>query len=166
MGDSKPGANGTLIKSWQRFDVGDNKNLKAALDASEVNVANLLVVSQYEYGAAVSYNPNFALVAENTARMPGIKSGSDYLFHARKLLEQSQVEYDYIDDEFEKVLINGQEFYVMNCSIDYMGHSIKQHYYSTIINGFCLSTIISYTLDDQKHDLEKIIDSMKFTNSI
>ncbi|MCX6238486.1 MAG: hypothetical protein NTY07_13165 [Bacteroidia bacterium] len=102
------------------------------------------------------------LVAENLKNAPGIKNGSDYLFQSRKLLKQSQIQYDYIDEEFKKEIIDNQEFYLMNCSINYMGLNIKQKYYSTIQNGFCLSVIISFIDDEQKNVLEKIINSMEF----
>jgi hypothetical protein len=151
-----------LSKMGKEVIAGDDKNLKAALSASEVNSANLLAVFQYEVGSAVEYNPSFMLVAENISNAPGIKTGSDYLFQARKLLKQSQVQYSYIDDEFKKEIINNQEFYTMNCSIDYMGYKINQVYYSTIREGFCLSTIISFINDEQKNNLERIINSMNF----
>jgi len=151
-----------LTKIGKDFVAGDDKNLKAIINASEINSANLLAVFQYEVGAAVDYNPSFMLVAENLKNYPGIKTGSDYLFQSRKLLQQSQIHYSHLDDGFEKEIINNLEFYTMNCTIDYMGLSIKQRYYSTIINGFCLSEIISYTDDKQKSNLEKIIHSMNF----
>ncbi len=151
-----------LSKVGRDLVAGDDKNLKAVIDASEINSANLLAVFQYEVGAAVDYNPNFMLVAENLKNAPGIKTGNDYLFQARKLLNQSQLQYSYIDDVFEKELINNQEFYTMNCTIDYMGLNIKQIYYSTVIDRFCLSVLISYATDDQKRNLEKMISSMIF----
>lgn len=141
---------------------GDNKSLKAAIDAAEINTANLLSVFKYEVGTAVEFNPNFMLVAENLKHAPGIKNGSDYLFQSRKILKQSQIQYESIDENFEKVMLNGHEFYTMNTLIDYMGVKIQQRYYSTIQNGFCLSAIISYTGDEQKKELEALINSLEF----
>ena len=43
-----------------------------------------------------------------------------------------------------------------------MGLNIKQVYYSTIQNGFSMSTIISFINDEQKNELEKVINSMTF----
>ena len=151
-----------LAKMGKELVAGNDKNMKAIIKASEINSANLLAVFKYEVGAAVDYNPNLMLVAENLKNAPGIKTGSDYLFQTRRLLKQSQIQYDYIDEEFQKEVINNQEFYLMNASINYMGLSIKQVYYSTIQNGFCLSAIISFIDDEQKTDLEKVVNSMKF----
>ena len=151
-----------LAKKGKELVAGDDKNMKAVIDAAEVNSANLLAVFKYEVGAAVEYNPNFMLVAENLKNAPGIKNGSDYLFQTRKLMKQSQIKYDFIDEEFKKEIINNQEFFLMNCSINYMGLNIKQKYYSTIQNGFCLSAIISFINDEQENDLERIINSIEF----
>jgi len=151
-----------LAKKGEDLITGDNKDLKRAIKASEINTANLLGVFQYEVGAAVDYNPNFMMVAENLIHAPGVKSGSDYLFHVRKYLKQSQVQIDSLDNESTKVLINGQEFYYMNVVMNYLGYKIKQSYYATIINDFALSAIISYVSDEQKLELEKIVNSMKF----
>ena len=151
-----------LAKKGQELVAGDDKNMKAAIKVAEVNTANLLAVFKHEVGAAVDYNPSFMLVAENLQNAPGIKTGSDYLFQAKKILQQSQVQYDYIDDVFKKEMINNQEFYLMNCSIKYMGLTINQIYYSTIQNGFSIGAIISYIDDEQKNELGKIVKSMEF----
>jgi len=131
-----------LAKMGKDLVAGDDKNMKAVINAAEINSANLLAIFKHEVGTAVDYNPNFMLVAENLKNAPGIKNGSDYLFQSRQLLKHSQIQYDYIDENFKKEIINNQEFYLMNCSLNYMGLNINQRYYSTIQNGFCISAII------------------------
>jgi len=151
-----------LVKQGKEIVAGDDKNLKAVLNASEINSANLMVMFQFEVGAAVEYNPNFMLVAENIKNFPGIKNGSDYLYQARKLIVRSQLQYDSIDEEFTKVTINNTEFYTMNAILNVSDVGIRQTYYSTILNGFCISAIISYINDEQKAELEKVINSISF----
>ena len=102
------------------------------------------------------------LVAENLKLAPGIKTGSDYLFHTRKLLKQTQMQYNNIDGDFEKVMIDNQEFYKMNLDINHMGLNIKQSYYSTILNGFSVNAVISFVNEAQKDELDKIVYSIKF----
>jgi hypothetical protein len=153
-----------LAKTGAELVAGDDSKLKAFVKVSEINTANLLAVYQYERGSAVEYNPSFMLVAENIINAPGIKTGSDYLFQSRKLLEQSQFKYDYIDKEFAKEIINGTEFYKMKAEINYMGLNINQIYYSTIVDRFSFNVIISFINDQQKLDLLKPINSMKFGN--
>jgi hypothetical protein len=151
-----------LTDQGKELMAGNDKKLKAILDASEVNTANLLTVFKYEIGSAVDYNPSVAIIAENVKNYPGIKNGNDYLFQARRLLKQSQIQYDYIDEVFKTQNIGAKEFYMMNASINYMGILIKQIYYSTIIKKFSFSVIISYVTDEQKAELDKLLSSMEF----
>jgi hypothetical protein len=151
-----------IMEEGRKLVAGDDKNLESVLKAAEINTANLLVIYQYEMGAAVDYNPSLMLMAENLRNAPGIKNGADYLFHARKFLSQGQIQYDHLDEEFEKVDINGMTFHLMNTNINYMGYDIKQKYYSTVLNGFSLNMIITYVYDDQKSELEQSINSLTF----
>lgn len=151
-----------LVEVGKKIVAGDDDNLKAVMKASEINSAYLLTVFKYELGSPVEYNPSLMLVAENLKLAPGIKKGNDYLFQARKLLEQSQIQYNNIDNEFEKVNFDHQEFYKMNLDMNHLGHNIKQSYYSTILNGFSVSAIISFVTDEQKKELEEILNSLKF----
>jgi hypothetical protein len=141
---------------------GEDKNLESVIKASEINSANLLAVFQYELGSAVEYNPNIMIVAENVTNAPGIKNGSDYLFQSRRFLKQSQIQYDYLSEEFDNEMINGTEFYKMDAHMNYMGLEIKQVYYSTITSGFSFIVIVSYVNDDQKKVLLETINSMTF----
>lgn len=153
-----------LMKAGKEMVAGDDKNLKAVISASEVNSANLLTVFKHEIGAPIDYNPNFMVVAENLKNAPGVKNGADYLFQCRKLLEMSQVKYDTIDSEFKQMMINGQEFHVMNASMSFMNLNIKQQYISTVKEGFALSCIVSYTKENQKEELDEVINSIQFQN--
>jgi len=151
-----------LKKVGKEIIAGDNENLKAAINASEINSAFLITVFQYELGSAVDYNPGFVVIAENLKFAPGIKTGGDYLFHTRKLLRQAQMPYENIDDEFEKINIDNHDFYIMNADLNYMGKIIKQSYYSTILNGFSITAVISFVNDEQKNILQETVNSINF----
>jgi hypothetical protein len=153
-----------MTKRGKAMVAGDDSNMKAILKASEINIANLLSVFQFERGSAVEYNPSFSIVVENIKNLPGIKTGNEYLFQAKKLMEQSQLKYDYIDNEFSKETVNGTDFYKMNAEIKYMGLDIKQIYYVTIKKGFSFVVITTFINDQQKQDLLKSINSMQFKN--
>lgn len=149
-----------LIEKGGDLLTGEDGNLKAVIKASRVNTAYLLSVFKHEVGSAVEYNPSFMVVAENIKNSPGIKNGSDYLFHAKKLLEQSQMSY-YFEKEFYKKTIGKSKFYIMEAKLDYMNQTIIQDYISTVTNGFSLSFIVSYTTKEQKNELYKIINKIK-----
>ncbi len=151
-----------LVKKGSDLVTGDNNNLKAIIKASEVNSAYLLTLFKHEVGAAVNYNPGLILIAENLKQFPGIKNGADYLFHTRKFLKQSQIQYNNIDDNFEKVKISNQEFYKMDLDLNHGNLNIKQSYYSTIKNGFSINFILSYINNEQKKELEEILNTLIF----
>ncbi|WP_375560097.1 hypothetical protein ACE193_20625 [Bernardetia sp. OM2101] len=143
---------------------GDNEMMKAIIKASEVNSATLLQVFQYELGTPVDYNSNFTIVVENVKLFPAIKTGEDYLKNVSKLLRQSQVKYNHIDEEFEKVTFSGQEFYLMNTNVEYADKSIRQKYYSTILKGFSVGIVASYITPEQEKELDNVMESLKFKN--
>ena len=138
---------------------GDNESLKRAVKASEVNSAYLLTVFKYEVGAPVEFNPSFMVMAENTKMVPGIKDGKDYLFHAKKLLEQTQLGYTISDDFYHKK-IGSKEFYVMEASLSAGGMSVQQEYMVTVLNGFSLAFVASYGNEEQKNELYSIIEKV------
>lgn len=151
-----------LTKQGEDLIAGDNAVKKAILKASEVRTANLLGVFKYERGAAVDFNPNFIVVAENVDGLPGIKNGSDYLFHTRKLIEQSPLKYDYMDSVYKEEKINNTSFYVMSAYINGMDTDINQLYYCSIIRGFSFNVILTYNNEEQKQELMSAVNSLKF----
>lgn len=151
-----------LTKTGKELVAGDDESMKTMLEAAEVNTANLFAAYQFELGSPVDYNPSIMLIAENIRHAPGVKNGGDYLYQARKVLLQSQLKYDHIDEQFEIETVGGMDFYKMNCAISYMGLDIKQVYYSTILKGFSLVAVISFINDEQKKILEGSIHSVTF----
>ena len=136
---------------------GDNEDLKSIVEAAEVNSAYLLTVFKYEVGAAVEFNPSYMLLAENISGFPGIKTGDDYLFHAKKLLQQSQMDYTFKKNNYER-RIGSQTFVVMEATLNYLDQTIIQEYHSTIMNGFALSIIVTSA---SKQDQEELLTLLK-----
>lgn len=142
---------------------GDDKDLQRALKNGTLTSATLMVLYKYELGSAVDYNPSFSMVAEKVSEAPGIVDGADYLFNVRRLLQRSAVKIKCEDGDFTPVTIGGEQFYMLKASMDYMGLTIRQQYYSTVKNGFALSMVVAFIDEDQKAELEKIIGTIKFT---
>ncbi|TSE08488.1 MULTISPECIES: hypothetical protein [Aquimarina] len=149
-----------IIEMGSELTTGEDKNLKAIVKASQVNTAYLLAVFKHEVGSAVEFNPSFMVVAENINNFPGIKNGSDYLFHAKKLLEQSQMSYYFEKEVYEKT-IGKSTFYIMEAKLDHMNKTVIQHYISTVTKGFSLSFIVSFATDNGKNELYEIIEKIK-----
>lgn len=68
---------------------GDDSRLKSTLKASQAQSQTLFAVFKHPLGTPVPFNPNITSVAENVGDYAGIKSGKDYLFHAKKSSAQA-----------------------------------------------------------------------------
>lgn len=152
-----------LSELGENLIVGDDNDLKRVIKASKVNVSNLLTVYKYELGSAVDFNPSFLLTIENTQLVPGIKTGKDYLFHAKKLLSKLEVKYTFDKPVYEKK-IGDVTFHVLEAQINFMNLKLKQDYIVTVKNGFTVIFAISYMNKAQKKELYKVINNIKMDN--
>jgi hypothetical protein len=150
-----------IMEEGKDMVAGDNKQMKAALTAGEINTATLLTVFKHKPGSAVAeFNPSIMMVAENLKNAPGVKSGDDYLAQTRKLMMLGEVKYDRIDEEFARKEINGWEFYTMNVEGTFNGIEVKQVYLATVKEGFAIGLIYSFADNAQKAELEKWINTL------
>ncbi len=149
-----------LIETGKDMLAGEDETLQAVIEASMVKTAYLFTIFKHEVGAPVESNPSFMAVAENTSSLPGIKKGEDYLFHAKKLIQQSQLDY-YFEKDFYETTIGNMKFDVMEAKLDYMNKTIVQEYISTVTKGFSLTFIVSYTNEAEKSELYSILDKIK-----
>ena len=150
-----------LTEKGTELAFGENKFKKAVVKASLINTANLLQAFQYELGTPVDFNPNISIVAENISNTPGIKTGGDYLFHLRKMLKESLLDVEHVDENFEKETIGGRtDFYKMKVTINYL-QKANQIVYATISNGFSLCIVITSN-DEVQQQMLKTINTIKF----
>lgn len=155
--------NDALMEQGKDMVAGGNKSMKAAIKASEINTASLLTVFKQKPGTnTTEFNPSYMLVAENLKNAMGVKSGKEYLFQSRKIMMAGQVNYIHLDDTFEKRMINGWEFYIMNVVAEHQGVTVKQTYIATVKDGFALAFIYSFGNEAQHAELEKVINTIDF----
>ena len=139
----------------------EDEDLKRALDASSINNASLFSAYKYEVGSNLGYNPSISIIAENISQFPQIKHGSEYLKEAQKLMAQMQMDYTFNFVDTSKN-IGHHSFDIMEVDVDYLGNSFHQQYMATITKGFCLLLVISYDTDEQRKELEALVDDIVF----
>lgn len=149
-----------LIEVGGKVVSGNNRMLQAAVEASKVNTAFLLSIFKFEVGSAVDFNPSFIAIAENTKKFPGIKNGKDYLFHTKKALKQTALDYQFTKEAYHK-RIGNSNFYAMESKPIVPGQDITQEYMTTVTKGFSLTFIISYSNEDEKAELYQMISDLK-----
>jgi len=151
-----------LQKKGSGLISGNNKELEAKIDEADVNTIVLLTVfKNKEDTSAVKFNPSFILLCENLQGSPDIKKGKDYLDHAKYLMQQSKMPYQFTPEYFTEKVGN-KEFDRMDAVLDGQMGGIQQSYYSIIDKGYALSIIISFVDADQKTELKEIINKIKF----
>ncbi len=151
-----------IIKRGGEIVAGENKSLKAAINASDLQSINLLTAYEHPPGAAVTTNPGIMLIAEKVKHAPGIKRGSDYHFHAKKLMKFSRMKVSYPQEIYEKT-IDGVSFDIMETEITMgPGISIRQRQYATIMKGYALLMALTYQDESGLSQLEEIVNTLTF----
>lgn len=148
-----------MMQTGREVIAGDDRNLKAAVKASEMKTVNLFAAFKHPVGTPVPYNPAIACVAERVRQMPGIKRGKDYLFHARKLLEAGQLSVSF-PSEISAESVGGRDFDVMPVDMSMAGMTIRQKYYPTILKGYALSFVLCFTTDEDESALQDILKTV------
>lgn len=155
-------ANEKIMKKGRENIANGDEDLEEAMEASQLDVLNLLTMFEQPVGTNVdSYNPSFACVAEKISNAPQIKTGKDYLSSTKKLLQNSNMPYEFSKEIYSKKISN-KGIDVMEASVKYDDLVIKQKFYATIIKGYAIGFVISYTSEEEHAKLDKIVNSFKF----
>ena len=151
-----------IMKRGGEIVAGENNSLKAAIKAADLQSINLLTAYEHRPGAAVTTNPGIMLIAEKITHAPGIKRGSDYHYHAKKLMKLSRMKVSYPKEIYEKT-IDGVTFDIMEAEITMgPGVVIRQRQYATIMKGYALMMALTYQDESGLSQLEKIVDTLTF----
>lgn len=140
---------------------GDDKNMEASLKAAQKNTYNLFMASKVAPGTPIEFNPSITCVAERTSTAPGVKTGKDYLFHVKNILNNGQFKVTFNEDIVPRN-IGGKEFFILKAEISLMKQTIKQEYYATMLNGFALAFVANYSGDEEYSLIQQSINSMQF----
>jgi len=115
---------------------------------------------KHEPGSPVQSNPNILGIAESLGYLTGIRTGKDYQFHAKNLMEMSQVPYEFTDPSYPET-INGTPFEVMPVRLNVGPTSLQQLYYSTVKKGYALSFILTYWTDEELAELKGYLSTLE-----
>ncbi|PKL25730.1 MAG: hypothetical protein CVV47_03550 [Spirochaetae bacterium HGW-Spirochaetae-3] len=150
-----------LVKQGTDMLYSDNEEMKRAIEVADVENMQFFGAYQYPLGSAVEFNPSVILMAENLKSAPGVVDGGDYLFHAKRMMEQSSVEFRIVEDT-RPVTINGAELHALDIAITYLGNEIRQRYYTRVLNGFAVAVVITWTNDEALSELDASVSTLRF----
>ena len=140
---------------------GDDKVLNAALKASELQTVNLIGLFKHPLGAPVDYNPNILCLAERVRHMPGIKTGKDYHFHSKRLFQSTDIGITFPEEVYTEQ-IGGVDFDVMTLTMPNLGQIVNQKQYATVMKGYALIIIASFSSGEEKAELDGVLESVRF----
>jgi hypothetical protein len=133
---------------------------KAAIDGSVARTTTLFTFMEAPPGSPREYIPAVLGVTERVDMLPGISRGSDYFFHARKILKQSAVPIT-ISDAYSERMIDGHSFDRMDLEMGPPGASVTQRYFAARHGAEVVVVIQSYRTEDELAVLDKVLDSAK-----
>lgn len=151
-----------LVLENSEMIFNDDQLTNKQLEASMINTAYLFTIFNYEVGAPVDFNPSLIVMAENLKNYPGIETGKDYLYHSKKLLKNSKINYTFGNDSVDIVKIGNEKFHRLRAYIETPDVTISQHYMCRITKGFSLAFIISYASPEKKLALETMLGKVQF----
>jgi hypothetical protein len=151
-----------IMRKGGQIIAGDDKNLKAAIKASDLKSLNLLTAYAYPPGTPTTTNPGYMIIAEKIKQLPGIKRGKDYHYHTRKMIELSPVKATFGEDIYE-VMIDGVSFDVMEIEIDVGNIKIMQNQYATTMKEYALVFVFIYQNDEGLYQLEEILQTISLS---
>ena len=79
-----------IMDLGSKYVYEDDISRRKAKEFAAEQVYNILIATKYELGAPVPENIAFQIMSENLTYYPGVKNGSDYLWHVKKAIAEKQ----------------------------------------------------------------------------
>ena len=155
-----PEATMKLNKAGASMMAGDNQNMKAVFEQSLKSTVPVFAFFQSEPGAPVRTNPNVISVAENISVMPGIKTGCDYLYHARNALSHAAIKME-ISPGCNTVKHGKANLGYFDLTTHLNGLDVSQRYYACVQGSHAISIIQTYFDEASKKMVDGVLDSVK-----
>ena len=138
----------------------EDKTMRAAAAASGKRTTPLFAAFKYPPGEPVEFNPSLMGALEDVSMVPGVKSGRDYFFHARRMLEQSPIPYTFAD-EYGAQEIGGRTFDRMDLSVNVSNLVVHQSYYAARSRDKVILIIASYSNEEQQRELAELLEMIE-----
>lgn len=148
-------------KEGGKMLAGNDKNMKAAMEASQDTTKQLFGFFEVPRGTPGKMNPNVLSAAEDIKSSPGVKTGCDYLALMKDIIKKSQVTYDF-EEKCETKTINGTVFGVTSGKMTIGNQVVKQRYYAVIRGSHAISVIETFFDSESEAKVGKIIETLKF----
>jgi len=152
-----------LRKQGAELVAGQNKGMKDQIEAAEASVVHLVHVSRYPLGYTGGFNASFQCDAEKLGILSGVSSSSDYIANFRKLISQGQGQLKYTLGDNYTESIGGVNFTALDAQATMGPLSLHQKLCVSVIKGYALSFIMTYSSEDDLSTLNDVLKSISFS---
>jgi len=152
-----------LRKQGAELVAGQNKAMKDQIEAAEKSIVYLIHVSRYPLGYTGAFNPSFQCNAEKMGILSAGSTSSDYLANFRKLISQGQGQLKYTLSDNYAQSIGGMNFMALDAEATIGQVSIHQKLCVSVIKGYALSFIMTYSSEDDLYTLNDVLKSVSFS---
>jgi hypothetical protein len=149
-----------IVDQGAKVATSGNDAVAGAVEAGMARTTQIFGIFKHEPGSLVEFNPNVLAIAENVKIAPGVKTGSDYFYHFKKLAAQTNVQYDFKEETAVK--IGGRDFARLDLTMTVAGQSADQSYYAARMGDEMILFIQSYKTDAERAETDAVIQSIKF----
>ena len=140
---------------------GDDKNLKAVLDASVKGTLTLFSFFQVPPGTPGINNPSVMSTAEYILAYPGIKTGCDYLESMKQLIARSQMQMQF-EEGCNTEKLGSSAFGVVNATTLVGGDMlVKQRYWACRKGDHALGMVQTFYDEATEKSTTDFIKTMK-----
>jgi len=142
---------------------GGSESMQTTLKEGEQRTIPLFNVFKFLPGSPVPDNPYIYACAENMSAYPGIQTGGDYLFHARRVLEAGQFKFSFPREVYVETLA-GVPFHVMTTELVIPpAGKMMQEYFATVRKGYALVFTLSYWTPEERTELRNALNTKTLT---
>jgi hypothetical protein len=139
---------------------GDDENFEAIVEASLKTSLPLFGFHEFTPGTPTTNNSSLMGVAENISALPGIKSGCDYLYHAKQLIKQSQVQMEF-EDECLNQEINGVNMSYFNSQMAVGTNVVKQKYMACLSGDYAIAVVHTVVNKENTSEIDEVLNTLK-----
>lgn len=134
----------------------DTDNSDIIDDFETSDVFSLMGMVKYSEREKVSVNPSVIISAEKMEPLSEVKDGQTYLENTKETLMSIGVPYKFETDVMT-MNIDGQDYGILDVTIDTGDYVIGQSYYAFYSNGYIVSIIMTYTEEDGMVELASVL---------
>ena len=153
-----------MEKTATKMITANNKGLGAMIDASSEDAVNMFTVFKHPLGTPVPFNPSVMCMAQKVDNLPGIKTGSDYLYHVMQVLDNldfGPFHVEYSGSTYTEEL-GGVDFDVFDITVQMGMTTITQKFYARVMKGYVLSYVVTYQSWDEMEELDNCLQTVRF----